>query len=59
MQQVYLGNCTAQLIGDHVGKTVNQVWKELVSYMEQHKEYASEVLSGNVRKWILMVMCTQ
>ena len=29
LQQVYPGNRTAQLIGDHVGRTYNQVCKEL------------------------------
>ena len=43
LQQIYLGNRTAQLIGDHVGKTYNQVHKELVSYILKHKEYASQI----------------
>ena len=46
MQQVYSGNRTAQLIGDHVGRTSNQVWKELVSYIVKHKDYASQI--GNL-----------
>ena len=46
MQQVYSGNCTAQLIGDHVGRTSNQVRKELVSYIVKHKDYASQI--GNL-----------
>ena len=46
MQQVYPENHTAQLIGDHVGRTSNQVWKELVSYIVKHKDYASQI--GNL-----------
>ena len=46
MQQVYPGNCTAQLIGDHVERTSNQVQKELVSYIVKHKDYASQI--GNL-----------
>ena len=43
LQQIYPGNHTAQLIGDHVGRTYNQVHKELVSYIVKHKEYASQI----------------
>ena len=43
LQQIYPGNRTAQLIGDHVGKTYNQVRKELVLYILKHKEYASQI----------------
>ena len=43
LQQVYPGNHTAQLIGDHVGRTYNQVPKELVSYIVKHKEYAPQI----------------
>ena len=43
MQQVYPGNRTAQLIGDHVGKTADEIWKELVLSMKKHKEYASQI----------------
>ena len=46
MQQVYPGNRTAQLIRDHVGRTSNQVQKELVSYIVKHKDYASQI--GNL-----------
>ena len=43
LQQIYPGKRTAQLIGDHVGRTYNQVHKELVSYIVKHKEYASQI----------------
>ena len=43
LQQIYPGNHTAQLIGDHVGWTYNQVRKELVSYIVKHKEYAAQI----------------
>ena len=43
MQQIYLGNHTAQLIGDHVGKTANEIQKELVLYIKKQKEYASQI----------------
>ena len=51
MQQVYLGNRTAQLIGSHVGKMAVKIRKELVLYMRNtwtmlHK---SEMLFGNVK----------
>ena len=42
MQQVYTGNHTVQLIGDHVGKTADEIQEELVLYMKKHKEYALE-----------------
>ena len=41
MQQVYPGNCTAQLTGNHVGKMAAKIRKDLVLYMRKHMDYAT------------------
>ena len=43
MQQVYPRNHTAQLIGNHVGKTAAKIRNELVLYMKKHKDYATQI----------------
>ena len=43
MQQVYLGNRTTQLIGEHMGKMADEIRKDLVTFMKKHKEYASQI----------------
>ena len=43
MVEVYPGNCTAQLIGDRVGKTAEEIHKELVTFMNKHKMYAPQI----------------
>ena len=58
MQQVYQGNHTAQLIGDHIGKTADEIWNDVVNFVKKHREYASQIGSviWECKKWILMVI---
>ena len=43
MVEVYPGNHTMQLIDDHVGKTAEEISKELVTFMNKHKMYATQI----------------